>query len=867
MLQFFRRLYYLANQARFDRELQGEMEFHREMAMQHGRSNFGSLLRLREEAREAWGWTWIDRLVQDLRFGLRLGLRNPLYSLFVILILSIGIGGNTAMFTIVNSVLMRPLPYLGGDRLFVATETIPREQLTNDQVSYPLFLDWQSESRTLESLGAYFITSDAVRIGKSTSHEQIAYASASLLSTLGITPIVGRTFLPDNAQSTDAPAVVLSEELWREHFHASRDVVGKAITVGTDAYTVIGVLPSGSSYVASGVNLWLPLEPMASLPFMRNRDVCFLTVVSRLRSGATISEALTELSGIQKRDQLLFPGVDAGHGVHMQTLRDFIVGSRSRSLIILGTAMFCLLLVVCANLGGLMMERSADRQSEFAMRQALGASRSRIVRQVLTESLLLAIFGGVIGLVASRLIISSLVEAGAALIPADTRVSYDSHVWWFSAAAILFTSIVTGVGPARTMWGSSNTERLKESAGVRCSAPGGRRLRRWLITSEVALTVVLLSAASLLIVSFTRLSSVKPGFRTDHLLTAAISLPAARYETKNSRVQFFDDLGQELERLPGVVQVSAVSTLPISGGDSRGFVTVEKHPFHPDQQPSASFRRVLPSYFQLMGIPMLSGREFQASDQGADNGRPMVVLINEQMAKELWSDRSPLGERIKIGPAESEPWLTIVGVVGDVHNTRLDAQPDFSTYEPFSQRSRDTMTIVVRTSLDPHSVEDSAVKMIHRCETEAAIFDVMTMEERLASSVLDWKFNAWITGAFAALALSLAMVGTYASISYSVRQRTPEIGLRMALGAQPRRVMADVLREGLKVATAGVVIGTFAAFALAHAIRSVLFGVTAADPAIFGTVIVVVVLTVLLASLLPACHAAHIDPTQALRTQ
>ena len=404
------------------------------------------------------------------------------------------------------------------------------------------------------------------------------------------------------------------------------------------------------------------------------------------------------------------------------------------------------------------------------------------MRQVLTESLLLAIFGGVIGLVASRLIISSFMEAGATLIPADTRVSYDSHVWWFSAAAILLTSIVTGVGTARTMWGSSNTERLKESAGVRCSAPGGHRLRRWLITSEVALTVVLLSAASLLIVSFTRLLNVKPGFRTDHLLTAAVSLPEARYETKNSRVQFFDDLGQELERLPGVVQVSAVSTLPISGGDSRGFVTVEKHPFHPDQQPSASFRRVLPSYFQLMGIPVLSGREFQASDQGADNGRPMVVLINEQMARELWPDRSPLGERIKIGPAESEPWLTIVGVVGDVHNTRLEAQPDFSTYEPFSQRSRDTMTIVVRTSLDPHSVEDAAVKTIHRRETEAAIFDLMTMEERVASSVLNWKFNAWITGAFAALALSLAMVGTYASISYSVRQENPRD--RIAHGAR-----------------------------------------------------------------------------------
>lgn len=867
MLQFFRRLYYLVNQGRSDRELQGEMEFHREMAMQHGRRNFGSLLRLREEAREAWGWTWIDRLIQDLRFALRMALRNPLYSAFVILILSIGIGGNTAMFTIVNSVLVRPLPYPGGNRLFVATETIPREQLTTDQVSYPLFLDWQSESQTLESLGAYFVTSDTVLLGKSASHQQIAYASASVFSTLGITPIVGRTFLRDNAQSTDSRAVVLSEEFWREHFAASRDVVGKAIAVGTDVYTVIGVLPSGSSYVAPGVNLWLPIEPMASLPFMRNRDVCFLTVLSRLRSGATISEALTELSGIQKRDQLSFPGVDAGHGVHLHSLRNFTVGSRSRSLILLGAAMFCLLLVVCANLGGLMMERSAARQGEFAMRRALGAPRSRIVRQVLTESLLLAILGGVIGLVASRFIISSFVEAGATLIPADTQVSYDSHVWWFSTAAILLTSIVTGFGPALTMWGSSNTERLKESAGVRCCAPGGRRLRRWLITSEVALTVVLLSAASLLIVSFTRLSSVNPGFRTDHLLTAAISLPAARYETKNSRVQFFDDLGQELERLPGVVQVSAVSTLPMSGGDSRGFVTIEKHPFRPDQQPSASFRRVLPSYFQLMGIPVLSGREFQASDQGTENGRPMVVLINEQMAKELWPDRSPLGERIKIGPAQSEPWLTIVGVVGDVHNTRLDAQPDFSTYEPFSQRSRDTMTIIVRTSLDPHNVENSVVKTIHRRETEAAIFDVMTMEERVASSVLNWKFNAWVTGAFAALALSLAMIGTYASISYSVRQKTPEIGLRMALGAQPRRVVADVLREGLEVAITGLVIGTVAVFPLAHAIRSVLFDVSAADPAIFGTLVVVVVLTVLLASLLPACHAAHIDPTQALRTQ
>ena len=865
MFQFFRRLYYLVNQGRFDRELQGEMEFHREMAMRHGRSNFGSMLRLREEAREAWGWTWIDRLIQDLRFALRMGLRNPLYSAFVILILSIGIGGNTAMFTIVNSVLVRPLPYLEANRLFVATETIPREQLTKDQVSYPLFLDWQSESRTLESLGAYFVTSDTVLLGKSASHQQIAYASASLFSTLRVPPLIGRT-LRDNARASDAHTVVLSEEFWREHFDASRDVVGKAIAVGTDVYTVIGVVPSGSSYVAPGVTLWLPIEPMASLPFMRNRDVCFLTVVGRLRSAATISEALTELGGIQQRDQISFPGVDAGHGVNLQTLRDFIVGPRSRSLIILGAAMFCLLLVVCANVGGLMMERSAARQGEFAMRRALGAPRLRIVRQVLTESLLLAVLGGLIGLVASRLIVFSFVETGATLIPAETRVSYDSHVWWFSAAAILLTSIATGCGPAWTLWDPSNAERIKESAGIKCSAPGGRRLRRWLMTSEVALTVVLLCAASLLVVSFTRLLRVNPGFRTDHLLTAAISLPAARYQTKNSRVQFFDNLGQELERLPGVVQASAVSTLPISGGDSRGFVTMEKHPFHRDQQPSASFRRVLPSYFQLMGIPVLSGREFQASDQGADSGRPMVVLINEQMAKELWPGRSPLGERIKIGPAESEPWLTIIGVVGDVHNTRLDAQPEFSTYEPFAQRSRETMTIVVRTSLDPHNVEDSVVKTIHRRENEGAVFDVMTMQERLASSVLNWKFNAWMTGAFAALALSLAIVGTYASIAYSVRQRTPEIGLRMALGAQPRRVVAEILREGVEVAITGMVIGLVTAFSLGNAIRSVLFGVNAADPVIFGTVVVAMVVTVLLASLVPAYHAAHIDPTQVLHT-
>src|SRR5215469_6242897 len=843
------------------------MEFHREMAMQHGRSNFGNVLRLREDAREAWGWTWIDRLIQDLRFAFRMGLRNPLYSAFVILILSIGIGGNTGMFTIVNSVLVRPLPYPEDNRLFVATETIPREQLTDDQVSYPLFLDWQRESRTLEAVGAYFVTSDAVLLGNSASHQQIAYASSSLFSTLGITPMVGRTFFRNNGPSTDAHSVVLSEEFWREHFHGSRGVLGKTITVGGEIYNVIGVLPSRSSYVAPGVNVWLPIGPMASLPFMRNRDVCFLTVISRLGQGAKVSEALAELSSIQKRDQISFPGVDAGHGARLQTLRDFIVGPRSRSLIILGAAMFCLLLVVCANVGGLMMERSAARQAEFAMRQALGAPRSRILRQMLTESLLLATFGGFLGLMASRLIISSFLAVGATLVPDANPVDYDLRVWWFSAAAILLTSILTGFGPAWTMWGSSNAERLQDSAGRRICAPGRRGLRRWLVTTELALTVVLLCVASLLIVSFTRLSNVSPGFRTDHLLTATISLPTARYDTEKSQVQFFDDLGRELERLPGVAQVSGVSTLPINGGDSRGFVTIENHPFPLDQQPSASFRRVLPNYFQMMGIPMLSGREFQASDRGKENGRPMVVLINGQMAKELWPDRSPVGERIKIGPAESEPWLTIVGVVGDVHNTRLEAQPDFSTYEPFAQRSRETMTIVVRTSLDPHKSEESVVSTIRRRESEAAIFDVMTMDERVALSVLNWKFNAWITGAFAVLALSLAVVGIYANISYSVRQRTPEIGLRMALGAQPRRVLAEVLKEAIEMAITGLGIGTIAAFAVGYAIRSLLFGVTGADPAIFGAVVVAVVLTILLASLLPARHAAHIDPTRALRTQ
>jgi len=862
-------------EAELDEELRDHVERQSEHLISVGMSpaqarrtaviGLGGVEPCKEECRDRRATLYLEDFFHDLRFAARMLQRNPVYSAFIVLIFAIGVGGNIAIFTIINSVLIRPLPYPQDSRLAAITETVPRQQILNSEVSYPLFTDWQRESPSFESVGAYFTDADIVLDGHSASHQQVAYASASLFPTMSVKPILGGTFSLKKKQPADTHAAILGEQFWREHFNGESGVLGKPLTIGSDVYTIIGVLPS---YVSPRISIWLPLESLANLPFMQNRDVRFLTVIGRLRSGVAVSKALSQLSTIQKRAQESFPGIDAGNGVYVQPLRDFIVGARGRSLVLLGAAVFCLLLVACGNIAGLMLERSAARQREFAMRTMLGAPKSRMVRQILTESLLLATLGGLAGLIASGTVISSFVRAASGVIPPETPISFDQNAWWFVLAAIVLTAVATGLGPALAISGDPRpADRLKSSSASTLSTPPRQRARRWLLTGEVALTVVLLCAAGLLITSLIRVMNVNPGFRTDHLLAANISLPSARYSSHPTLVAFFNETCRQLESLPGVAQVSAVSTLPVNGGDSRGFITIEKHPVRPGQQASASFRRVLPNYFEMMGIPIISGREFQASDQGARNGSPMVVLINEQLSKQLWPGRSPLGERIKIGPPETEPWLTIVGVVGDVQNTRLEAQPDFATYEPFAQRSRDTMTFVLRTKQDPHSMEESVIRTIRQREPQAAIFDVMTMDQRIASSIIAWKLNAFVMGAFGGLAFLLAITGIYATISFSVRQRTAELGLRMALGAQPGSIMAGILREGLAIGIIGVGLGAAVGFAVAHAIHSMLFGVSSADPVVFGPVALVVIATVLLASFVPASRATRIDPTEALRAQ
>ncbi|HLY61320.1 MAG TPA: ABC transporter permease [Terriglobia bacterium] len=837
----------------------------KEEALRAARVEMGSVDAVKEEIRSASWESTLETLWQDVRYGLRKLSQTPRFTCFAVLILALGIGCDTAMFSVVNTVLLRPLPYPHDDRLILVTETIPRERVNDDQVGYPLFLDWRQHNHALEAIGSYFSDSDTVQTANGPLHVQLAYASADYFTALGGSPQLGRAFTAQEDQPAGDRAVVLSDAWWHEQFGASRSVLGGTLKVGELVYTVVGVMPANFDYASPGVKLWLPLGSLARASYMRNRDVRFLTVVGRLWEGTSITNAVNDLNTIQARAQQAFPGTDSGHGTLVRPLRDYFVGSTGYALLLLSAAVVFLLLVVCANMAGLELERAAARRHEFAVRTALGAPRHRIVRQVLTEIIIVALLGGAVGLLVGRFTVSLLSSFVRNTMPMSGSFTFDVRVWCFGIGISALVGLATGLGPALSAARSGVAEKLKQTAATTTASTGRQRLRRIFTGAEIALTVVLLCGAGLLIRTLYALLKVDPGFRTDHLLTMTVSLPEGRYATQQSIVGFFKATNDRLGQLPGVEQVSAVSSLPIQSGEAQGQLTIENRPFRLGEAPSASFRRVLPNYFRVMGIRVLSGREFSDVDQGKANGAPMVVLINERMAHSQWPDHSPLGVRIKLGPPENEPWLTIVGVVADVHNTRLELQPGFATYEPLAQRPRTVMTFVIRTDLDPTVVAAAAQVAVHQREPEAPVFDVMSMDQLIGASVTPQRINATLLGSFAAMALLLAATGIYGTISFTVGQRTHEIGLRMALGAQRRDVMNMIVGEALRLTGVGIVTGLLIAAAAAQAIQALLFGVRPDDPLIFVTASAVLAAAALLASYIPARRATKVDPMVALR--
>ena len=804
----------------------------------------------------------MDDLIQDLRFAARSLRKSAGFTVVAVLTLALGIGANTAIFSVVNGVLLRPLAYDQPDRLVTIAESNPVQDREGFNVSYPNYLEWKKQSRVFEQIAAVRTMSVTLTGGDEAARVLLSLISRELFAVLRVEPALGRGFLAEEDRPGADPVVILSHGLWQRRFGADPEVVGKTIAINGSSSTVIGVMPPEFEFPSEDVELWAPIGLLADR--MQNRAVHTLTTVARLEDGVSLDEAKVEMATIAARIQREFPGEDPEHSTTLIPLHERVVGNTDTILLVLMGAVAFLLLIACANVADLLMARAAARQKEIAVRTALGASRWRVIRQLVTESVLLGLTGGAAALALAFWGLDLLVAHLPPFMPRVEQIGIDGRVLLFTLLISLLTGLIFGLLPALK---ASKPDIVGSLKDLVTSAAGGARdrSRRVLVIAQVALSLVLLVGAGLMIKSFWRLQDVDPGFEPRNLLTMTVSLAGSpKFTTSEEVIAFYADLRGRLEALPGVSSASAVNALPISGGDSDGELTIEGRPFASGAAPGASFRRILPNYFRTAGIPIVQGREFGERDRGEE---PFVVIITETMARKYWPDGDAVGTRIKVGPPENEPWLTIVGVAADVRNIGLATEPRLATYEPHTQRPWSTMNVMVRTAIDPLSVVRGVRDEIRQAGGDLPVFNIGTMRERISRSVSTERFNMILLTIFATVALLLAAIGLYGVIAYSVSHRTRELGIRIALGAERRDIINLVVRQGIPLLGAGVALGLIAAVGLTRFLAGLLFAVSPLDATIFAAVAALLAVVALLASYVPARRATAVDPMQALRAE
>jgi len=799
-------------------------------------------------------------LWQDLKHGFRVLRASPGFTAVAVLSLALGIGANTMIFSVVNAVLLRPLPFPDSAHLVRLGETHANYK---GNFTYASFHDLGDETESLENIAAARFWSDNITDGGEPEQVSIMLVSANFFPALGIRPQLGRTFLPEEDKPDRDNVVVLSHALWQRRYGGDPNLIGKTIKFASRELTVLGVMPSGfqSNILFSGqYDLWAPLSASGSL--RDNRRSHLLAVIARLKPRATIAQAEAELaalaSGIEQRN----PGVDDPDlGVTVVGLQERLVAPMRPALLMLLCAVGCVLLIACANVANLLLARSAAREREMAIRLALGASRWRIARQLLTESALLGLAGGAAGLLMAVWGVDSITALAPGNLPRIDEVRIDGRVLGFTLVTSLLTGILFGLAPALQLPRLSIHEVVKD--GGRGSTGTGRRwLRHFLVVSEVAVALVLLIGAGLLINSFWRLQQVDRGFDARNVLT--LNLTLSRYSTPEQQVAFLRQALERVAQAPGAGAVGLTSTLPLQGGPATEFVIEGRPPLAVGDDPSADIRIVDPNYFQAMGIPLRAGRPFSETDS---TGAPKVMVINENMARRFWPDEDPIGKRVTM--KDWGPPLTgeVVGVVGDVRSGSLDSEMRPMIYWAYPQFPIIFNSIVVRTEGNPLNIIGAVKSQIWSVDPKQPVASVATMEQVLASSVAPRRFNMVLIGVFAAVALALAAVGIYGVISYTVSQRTHEIGIRVALGAQGSDVLKIVVGQGMTLALLGVALGLAAAGALTRLMSSLLFGVSATDAPTFVVIAILLTAVAFVACALPARRATKVDPMVALRCE
>jgi putative ABC transport system permease protein len=803
----------------------------------------------------------MDTLIQDLRYGIRTLLKNRSFTSVAVLALALGIGANTAIFSVVNAVLLKPLPYDDPERLVLIETNNPQQKIKQAPTSLPDFLDWRDQNSVFERVSAFSRWSSVLTGGDEPERLSTGFVSVNFFSTLGVNPIAGRAFSDGEELPGIEPVVVVSSGLWKRRFGSDPGLVGQTITLDGKSGTVIGIAPDLFNDMVGQVDVWLPIILKLEDEARDNRG---LRVVGRLKSGVSPKQADAEMSAIAARLQESYPQSNAGWGANIISLHASIVGDVRAALLILLGAVCFVLLIACANVANLLLARAATRQKEVAIRTALGASRPRIIRQLLTESVLLSAVGGAFGLLLAVWGVKLLIAISPDDIPRVSEINLDGRVLIFAVVISLLTGLIFGLAPALQASKLNLNESLKE--GGRGSSEGfhRNRVRSLLVVSELALALVLLIGAGLLIKSFIRLQSVNPGFNSENVLTEQLSLPYNRYRTPQSRVAFFDQLMSRLESLPGVQSAGLTLNLPLNGGGVSAWhgVVLEGRPITLEETTQTENRIISPSYFRTMGIRLLQGREFTAQNNRQD--APPVVIVSDTLASRFWPGEDPVGKRIQFGHDESFA-REVVGVVGDIKRFGLESSDDWATYIPYAQQPWTNMVIVARAASDSASLAGAIKGAVQAVDKDQPIHNIKTLDTVIANSTSQRRFNLLLLGAFASVALVLAAVGIYGVMSYSVTQRRHEIGIRMALGATSTDVLKLVVGHGLMLALIGVSIGVGAAFAVTQVLESFLYGVSATDPLTFAGTALLLAAVAVMASFIPARRATKVDPCVALR--
>lgn len=802
-------------------------------------------------------------MMADVRYALRMLAKSPAFTFIAVLTLALAIGANTAIFSVVNAVLLRPLPYPHSEQLVQVFGTQPT--LPEAPTSPANFLEWRTENQVFTPIATY--VGQGFNLTGTDTPERVvgARVSSDMFQLLGVQPALGRDFTAEEDRDGGNRVVILSYEFWQRRFAGDPNAIRQTIKLSDQTYTIIGVMPRGFAFPNPRAQIWTPIAFNAAE--RATRDTNFIDVVARMKPGVSLEQAQANMTAIAQSQTQRYAETNVGIGVKVASLQEHMVGDVRPMLIVLLGAVAFVLLIACANVANLLLARATARSREMAIRGALGASRSRVVRLLLTESVLLAIVGGALGLLLAIWSLDLLVSLKPANLPRLAEINVNRTVFLFTAAVSVLTGILFGLAPAWQVSKTDLNEGLKES-GRGSDAPRRHRMRALLVISEVALSFVLLIGAGLMIRSFSRLLAVDPGFKTDHVLTAFISLPVAKYPKREEQVTFFDRLLERLRNVPGVSAAGVVTDIPLYGGSSTGFDVDGRPAALPGQRAMTDYRMISPDYFAAMGMRIMKGRAFSPRDT---QDAPGVVIINETLAARYFAGEDPIGQRLNLSGSPKD-LREIVGVVADVRNYGVDAEVKPEVYVPMLQSApgylasmTSALTIVVRSTIDPTALTATLRQQVQALDKDQPVSAIKTMDLYLAESMAQRRFNMLLLAVFAGLALVLAAVGIYGVIAYTVTQRTHEMGIRIALGARGGDILRLVFSNAMVTTVTGIVIGLGAAFGLTRLLQSLLYQVTATDPFVFVTIPLLLLAVATVATYFPARRAMKVDPITALR--